>query len=186
MPTIKNPLDGKHIKAMQRTEERLYRQWHVAGLCDLRQESALVPARPRTAGRAAGLLLHRIWEFRCDSLPGAKLGNAGACDCDCDCDCDCGFGFGFGCGCGCGCDRSVDENRPESDTPGIFSAIGVFEPVAQGVRLISQADDLLWYARELACLRFAFDTHHPPELRDASAMCARQLLRLSRARKDRV
>lgn len=62
----------------------------------------------------------------------------------------------------------------------LFSAIGVFEPVADGVRLTSQADDLLWYARELARLPFAFEIRHPPELRDALTSCARQLLRLAR------
>ena len=62
----------------------------------------------------------------------------------------------------------------------LFSAIGVFEPVDGGVRLTSQADDLLWYARELARLPFAFEIRQPTELRDALATCARQLLRLAR------
>ena len=63
----------------------------------------------------------------------------------------------------------------------LFSAIGVFEQLESGVRLTSQADDLLWYARELARLPFDFDIRHPPELRVALAACARQLLRLARA-----
>jgi predicted DNA-binding transcriptional regulator YafY len=63
----------------------------------------------------------------------------------------------------------------------LFSAMGVFEPVEGGVRLTSQADDLLWYARELARLPFEFEIRHPPELRDALATCANALLRLARS-----
>lgn len=49
----------------------------------------------------------------------------------------------------------------------LFEAIGVFQPCADGVMLHSQADDLDWYARQLARLSFAFEVQSPPELRDA-------------------
>ena len=61
----------------------------------------------------------------------------------------------------------------------------MLKPVAKGARLISQADDVLQNARKLARLAVACEIGHPPELRDAKAMSARQR-RLSRARKDRV
>ena len=62
----------------------------------------------------------------------------------------------------------------------LFSAIGVFEPVDGGVRLTSQADDLPWYARELARLPFTFEIRSPQELRDALTNVARQLLGLAK------
>lgn len=51
----------------------------------------------------------------------------------------------------------------------LFEAIGVFQPNpdGDGVLLHSQADDLGWYARQLARLSFAFEVRSPPELRDA-------------------
>jgi predicted DNA-binding transcriptional regulator YafY len=63
----------------------------------------------------------------------------------------------------------------------LFSAIGVFEPAEGGVRLTSQADDLHWYARELARLPFDFEIREPPELREALAICANRLLGLAQA-----
>ena len=51
----------------------------------------------------------------------------------------------------------------------LFEAIGVFQPNpdGDGVLLHSQADDLGWYARQLARLSFAFEVRSPPELRNA-------------------
>jgi predicted DNA-binding transcriptional regulator YafY len=49
----------------------------------------------------------------------------------------------------------------------LFETIGVFEPAAEGVRLLGQTDDLDWFARELARLPFAFEIRRPRELRTA-------------------
>ena len=61
----------------------------------------------------------------------------------------------------------------------LFESIGVFQPCEDGVLLSSQADDLLWYARQLARLPFPFVIVSPNELRAALATCANQLLRLA-------
>lgn len=58
----------------------------------------------------------------------------------------------------------------------LFDAIGIFEQMENGVLVHSQADDLDWFARELARMPFAFEIRHPPELRDAVRICARRLL----------
>ena len=49
----------------------------------------------------------------------------------------------------------------------VFDAIGLLELVDGGVRLLAQADDLDWFARELARLPFAFEVRTPQPLRDA-------------------
>ena len=49
----------------------------------------------------------------------------------------------------------------------LFSAFGVLEWTGSDVLLRSQADDLNWFARELARLPFDFDIREPPALRDA-------------------
>lgn len=58
----------------------------------------------------------------------------------------------------------------------LFPTIGVLEPHARGVLLRGQADDLKWFARELARLPFAFTIESPRALRTALAAVARQLL----------
>jgi predicted DNA-binding transcriptional regulator YafY len=58
----------------------------------------------------------------------------------------------------------------------LFEAMGVFQPCAEGVLLHSQADDLLWYARQLARLPFAFSVRSPEALRTALVTCADTLL----------
>ncbi len=58
-------------------------------------------------------------------------------------------------------------------------ALGLLEPGAGGVLLRSQADDLGWFARELARLPFAFAVVGPPALAAELAAHARALLALS-------
>lgn len=60
----------------------------------------------------------------------------------------------------------------------LFEAIGVFQPDpdGDGVLLHGQADDLDWYARQLARLSFAFEVKSPPALRDALRKHAQRLL----------
>lgn len=55
-------------------------------------------------------------------------------------------------------------------------AIGILEPAGAGVLLRSQADDLLWFARELARLPFRFEVRSPAALAAAVACHARALL----------
>lgn len=49
----------------------------------------------------------------------------------------------------------------------VFDAIGLLQAADGGVRLLAQADDLDWFARELARLPFAFRVQAPSALRDA-------------------
>jgi predicted DNA-binding transcriptional regulator YafY len=58
----------------------------------------------------------------------------------------------------------------------LFPTIGVLQPARGGVRLSAQADDLKWFARELARLPFAFEVKSPPALRTAIRARAKQLL----------
>jgi predicted DNA-binding transcriptional regulator YafY len=58
----------------------------------------------------------------------------------------------------------------------LFDAIGVFRPVEDAVMLYSQADDLPWFARQLARVSFDFEVLEPPELRDAITVCAQRLM----------
>jgi hypothetical protein len=62
----------------------------------------------------------------------------------------------------------------------LFPTLGVLEPVKGGVRLAAQADDLAWFARELARLPFAFVIHRPRGLRTALMAHARACYRLAR------
>ena len=56
----------------------------------------------------------------------------------------------------------------------VFDAIGLLQADDAGVRLLAQADDLDWFARELARLPFAFQVRAPEALRAAvQALCAR-------------
>lgn len=58
----------------------------------------------------------------------------------------------------------------------LFDAIGLLEPVEEGVLLSAQADDLDWFARELSRLPFDFVVRSPGALRDALAKRGRKLL----------
>jgi predicted DNA-binding transcriptional regulator YafY len=60
-----------------------------------------------------------------------------------------------------------------------FPAAGVMEEVEGGVLMRSQADDLDWFARELARLPFPFDVRAPPALSTALAAHARRLLQIA-------
>ncbi|HEV3073673.1 MAG TPA: WYL domain-containing protein, partial [Thermoanaerobaculia bacterium] len=62
----------------------------------------------------------------------------------------------------------------------VFPAAGLLESTAGGVLLRSQADDLAWFARELARLPFAIEIRQPAALREAVAEHARRLLRSAR------
>jgi predicted DNA-binding transcriptional regulator YafY len=64
----------------------------------------------------------------------------------------------------------------------LFDAIGVFRPLDDAIMLYSQADDLPWFARQLARVSFDFEVLQPPELREAIKACARHLLGLAEIR----
>jgi predicted DNA-binding transcriptional regulator YafY len=70
----------------------------------------------------------------------------------------------------------TDLDRARRET---FDAIGVFAPEGDGVRLSAQADDLDWFARELARLPFDFAVLSPPELRTALRRRGARLRRLA-------
>lgn len=63
----------------------------------------------------------------------------------------------------------------------LFPAAGVLEWTSEGILLRAQADDLQWFARELARLPFPFRIRSPAALRDALVSVAKQLLREARA-----
>lgn len=58
----------------------------------------------------------------------------------------------------------------------VLECIGILEPCGAGVLLRSQADDLLWFARELSRLPFRFEVRSPAALTAAMARHARALL----------
>jgi predicted DNA-binding transcriptional regulator YafY len=58
---------------------------------------------------------------------------------------------------------------------------GLLEPVGDGVLLRSSADDLAWFARQLAGLPFDFEIRTPAELRAELALCAARLQALARS-----
>lgn len=58
----------------------------------------------------------------------------------------------------------------------VFTGLGLLQPLAGGVMLHSQVDDLAWMARELARLPFGFEIEQPPALRSALAQHAQALL----------
>ena len=60
-------------------------------------------------------------------------------------------------------------------------AFGLLEPVPGGVLLRTGADDLAWFARQLAGLPFGFEIHAPAALRTELARCATRLRGLARA-----
>ena len=70
----------------------------------------------------------------------------------------------------------TDLDRARRET---FDAIGVFAPEGDGVRLSAQADDLDWFARELARLPFDFAVVAPSALRDAVRRLGIRLRRLA-------
>lgn len=70
----------------------------------------------------------------------------------------------------------TDLDRARRET---FDAIGVFAPEGDAVRLTAQADDLDWFARELARLPFDFTVLSPAALRDAVRRQSARLRRLS-------
>lgn len=59
----------------------------------------------------------------------------------------------------------------------VFEAIGLLEERGDGVLLRAQADDLDWFARELARLPFVFELRRPARLRTALARHAEGLRR---------
>lgn len=62
----------------------------------------------------------------------------------------------------------------------VFSlAFGVLEPIEGGVLLRTSADDLDWFARQLAGLSFDFEIRTPAKLRVELARCAARLQRLA-------
>jgi predicted DNA-binding transcriptional regulator YafY len=75
----------------------------------------------------------------------------------------------------------TDLDRARRET---FDAIGVFAPEGDAVRLSAQADDLDWFARELARLPFDFTVLRPASLRDAVRRQGIRLRRLATSRRN--
>jgi predicted DNA-binding transcriptional regulator YafY len=69
------------------------------------------------------------------------------------------------------------EAEPDEVRQRLFASIGRFEPCPEGTRLLAQADDLAWFARELARLPWAFRILKPRALRARLRDHARGLLR---------
>jgi predicted DNA-binding transcriptional regulator YafY len=65
----------------------------------------------------------------------------------------------------------------------MVSGFGVLEWTGDGVLLRSQADDLDWFALQLARLPFDFRVLSPAALKDAVATMGRRLVRLARSRR---
>nr|WP_315429035.1 YafY family protein [uncultured Albidiferax sp.] len=61
----------------------------------------------------------------------------------------------------------------------LFDSIGLMHPVDGGVVLHSQADNVHWFARELARLPFDFAVRQPPALREALRLLAARLQQLA-------
>ncbi len=72
------------------------------------------------------------------------------------------------------------ETDLESARRELFGAIGVLEPEGRRVRMLSQADDLDWFARELARLPWPFEVRQPVELKDALRRLGGRLLKAAR------
>jgi predicted DNA-binding transcriptional regulator YafY len=70
----------------------------------------------------------------------------------------------------------TDLDRARRET---FDAIGVFTPEGEAVRLSAQADDLDWFARELARMPFDFAVLAPAALRAAVRRQGARLRRLA-------
>ncbi|GLH72818.1 transcriptional regulator [Geothrix limicola] len=58
-------------------------------------------------------------------------------------------------------------------------AFGLLEPMQGGVLLRSSADDLAWFARQLAALPFDFEIRTPKALRTAFSRCVARLQKLA-------
>lgn len=58
-------------------------------------------------------------------------------------------------------------------------AFGLLEPVKGGVLLRTSADDLAWFARQLAALPFDFEIRTPKALRTAFSRCVARLQKLA-------
>jgi predicted DNA-binding transcriptional regulator YafY len=71
----------------------------------------------------------------------------------------------------------TDLDRARRET---FDAIGIFAPEDDAVRLTAQADDLDWFARELARMPFDFTVLSPLALRDAVKRQGARLRKLAR------
>lgn len=69
------------------------------------------------------------------------------------------------------------ETDLESAHRELFPTFGILEPVDDGVLLRAQADDLGWFARELARMPWPFAIRHPAELKDAMTAHANRILR---------
>jgi predicted DNA-binding transcriptional regulator YafY len=67
----------------------------------------------------------------------------------------------------------------ETAQAALFDSIGLLHPVDGGVVLHSQADDVHWFARELARLPFDFELRQPPALREALSLLASRLQQLA-------
>jgi predicted DNA-binding transcriptional regulator YafY len=67
----------------------------------------------------------------------------------------------------------------ETAQAALFDSIGMLHPVDGGVVLHSQADDVHWFARELARLPFDFELRQPPALREALSLLAARLQKLA-------
>jgi predicted DNA-binding transcriptional regulator YafY len=63
----------------------------------------------------------------------------------------------------------------------LFATLGTLEPVGNAVLLSSQADDLDWFARELARMPWRFEIRKPVELRAAMSQHAKTLYEQHRA-----
>src|SRR5262245_380915 len=74
----------------------------------------------------------------------------------------------------------TDLDRARRET---FDAIGVFTPEGEAVRLSAQADDLDWFARELARLPFDFTVLAPAALRGVVKQQGARLRRLAGGRR---
>ena len=67
----------------------------------------------------------------------------------------------------------------ETAQAALFDSIGLLHPVDGGVALHSQADDVHWFARELARLPFDFEVRQPPALRESLSLLASRLQQLA-------
>ncbi|MDQ3270940.1 MAG: WYL domain-containing protein, partial [Pseudomonadota bacterium] len=74
--------------------------------------------------------------------------------------------------------RVLLHTNVEAAQAQLFEGIGVFQPCEEGVVLHAQADDLPWFARQLARLSCDFEIRHPPALRKALKVSAERLLKL--------
>ncbi|WP_295953119.1 YafY family protein [Rhodoferax sp.] len=67
----------------------------------------------------------------------------------------------------------------ETARKALFDSIGLLHPADGGIMLHSQADDVDWFARELARLPFSFEIRQPAGLRAALSALAQRLQQLA-------